>query len=206
MKVTTSTIATTSFGKLRGYTLEVLNLLEKESLTSRNISERTLKTNPYVQTYLCRLRNYGLAENNEHFWFLTDKGVKIWNFLKKNYYFHLTNNRTTTQQQQNNNTYFYKKPLQVSISSWSGKNNLSDCEKEVVELLIKHFNDTSSKYIFFQDPYTLSEKTGFNVETLRVALQNLRQDNIIYLIRDRTQNCWKLGLKKAFIELLEGGE
>jgi len=203
----TSTISTTSFCRVRGFSETVMNLLDGSQLTSRQVCDATLKEGNYVRRYLYNLKNYGLIEKNEDLWSLSDKGTFLLS-LSKDYTNKQTNKqikseRRVKEERKKSESCLYKKPLQVSLSAWGLKDSLSDCEKEVVELLIKHFNETNSKYIFFEDPYTLSEKTGFNVETLQNALQKLRQDNIIYLIKDRTQNCWKIGLKKAFVELLK---
>lgn len=181
-------------------------MLSEEELTSSQIAERLDKTSCFVRQYLYRLRNYGLAENNEYFWNLSQKGVEIFNLLKSLKYFHSTSNRRVTERQQKSNSYLYKKPLQASLSAWSGKDSLSDCEKEVVEMLVKHYDATGSKFTLYQNEYELSERMGFTIETLQKAIKRLREDHIIYLIRERTQNCWKLALKKAFVELLESGE
>jgi len=200
IKATIST--TTAFGKLRGFTLTVLDLLE-EGLTSHQVAEITEKSNLYVNVYLFRLRKYGLASKNEGFWFLTEKGVQIRNLMKR---YNNNNNRTITQQQHNHNTTITldsrKRPIQLSLDNWSRKDSLTDCEQRVVEVLLDHYNKTRSKVITFKDQFELSESFGFNVDVVEVALQHLFQDHIVWPPRrEPSLNCWKIGL---YVEFLEG--
>jgi DNA-binding transcriptional regulator YhcF (GntR family) len=76
-------------------------------------------------------------------------------------------------------------------------------EKEVVELLLKHYNETGSKFILVRDHFELAEKIGANPGEIIEALKNLRQDNIVYLYRSDIRGYWKIGLKKGFVEILE---
>ncbi|RLI42427.1 hypothetical protein DRO69_10390, partial [Candidatus Bathyarchaeota archaeon] len=80
--------------------------------------------------------------------------------------------------------------------------NLDDLEKAVVEVLIEHYNRTGSKFIMVKDQYELAEKLNANPSELPNALKNLRQDGIIYIFKDKTFNCWKIGLKKQFLEAI----
>jgi DNA-binding Lrp family transcriptional regulator len=76
-------------------------------------------------------------------------------------------------------------------------------EKEVVEALMKHYNETGSKFILVKDQFELAEKLKANPSEVLEALKNLRQDNIIYLYRSDIQGYWKIGLKKSFLNILE---
>jgi DNA-binding transcriptional regulator YhcF (GntR family) len=76
-------------------------------------------------------------------------------------------------------------------------------EKEVVEVLMKHYNETGSKFILVKDQFELAEKLKANPNEILEALKNLRQDNIIYLYRSDIQGYWKIGLKTNFVKMLE---
>jgi len=79
--------------------------------------------------------------------------------------------------------------------------NLNDCEKEVVEVLLAHYNRTGSpfKYVNYLEDLQLD----YSSCVLQEAIRKLRQDNIIYIWQDRAMNALKLGLKKAFLEKLQ---
>lgn len=93
------------------------------------------------------------------------------------------------------------KPLihgQIRLDAWSQAHSLSECEKEVVDILVAHFNQTGTPFLYpSQD-----QLSNQDPKTLQTALQRLRQEGIIYLIRDPTLQSWKLGLKKDFIQKL----
>jgi DNA-binding transcriptional regulator YhcF (GntR family) len=76
-------------------------------------------------------------------------------------------------------------------------------EKEVVEVLMKHYNETGSKFILVKDQFELAEKLGANPGEVVEALKNLRQDNIVYLFRSDIGGYWKVGLKRGFLRVLE---
>jgi hypothetical protein len=73
--------------------------------------------------------------------------------------------------------------------------SLSECEKEVVDILVSHFTETGTPFLYPSQEQLASH----DPKTLQVALKRLRQEGIIYLIRDPALG-WKLGLKKALIE------
>lgn len=75
--------------------------------------------------------------------------------------------------------------------------------KEVVEVLLNHYNETGSKFILVKDIFELAEKLKANPTEVLEALKNLRQDNIIYLYRSDIEGYWKIGLKANFIKILE---
>jgi len=76
-------------------------------------------------------------------------------------------------------------------------------EKEVVEILLRHYNETGSKFILVKNQFELAEKLKANPNEVLEALKNLRQDNIIYLYRSDIQGYWKIGLKTNFLQVLE---
>jgi len=200
----------TTLGRVRGFTIELLHHLQDGKKRCCDLVEITGKSHPYVWRYLKRMQNYKLVEKNDGFWFLSDIGV---NFLK-----HLNivyNNiieyrqiidRKKKEERQLIDTSFTNvkvKPMkQVPISLWLQSSDREHLEKEVVEVLLKHYNETGSKFILVKDQFELSEKLKANPGDIQVALKNLRQDNIIYLYRSEVEGFWKIGLKKAFLETL----
>jgi len=98
-----------------------------------------------------------------------------------------------------------KTTKQIPISLWLQNSGLDNVEKEVVELLLKHYNETGSKFILVKNQFELAEKLKANPSEILEALKNLRQDNIIYLYRSDIEGYWKIGLKTSFIKILESG-
>jgi transcription initiation factor IIE alpha subunit len=212
MKLTEETLSfgatTTSFSRLRGKTLWIMEILQDGgSLASWQIAEQTMKSSNYVNVYLFRLRKHGIAKRHDGFWYLTDFGKDLTSLLTRDdrdrdrdrdrY------NTSTTQQQHNNNTSPQKRLVQVSIQAWLRDSSPPDAERGVVDLLVSHYNKTGSKFVLVKDHYAMSDLLSINVHEVPDVLSRLRQENIIYLMRDPTSGQWKLGLKKAFLELLE---
>jgi hypothetical protein len=195
---------TTSFGKIRGFTLQVLQFLARHGeMRVSELCETFQKSPQYLIRYLYNMQNYGLVLNQDCFWKLTEKGALFNSYFEKivekdSIYM----KEVRKKLERNKKVTILRVQKQVSLENWSRNHDLSDCEKEVVDTLIKHYNETGSKYVFFNDPYSFAEKIGFNLDVTKEALQKLRMDNVIYLIRDKTHGCWKLGMKKAFVEAL----
>ncbi|MDI6904750.1 MAG: hypothetical protein QMD13_04590 [Candidatus Bathyarchaeia archaeon] len=76
-------------------------------------------------------------------------------------------------------------------------------EREVVEVLVDHYNETGCKFVLVKSQFELSEKLGANPGEVLEALKNLRQDNVIYLYRSDIEGYWKIGLKTSFLKILE---
>ncbi|MEM3577610.1 MAG: hypothetical protein QXX51_04045 [Candidatus Bathyarchaeia archaeon] len=178
------------------------------------LSERTGKPSQYVRRYLANMRKYGLAEQNGAFWFLTDSGVSFTEHLKRHYE-NILNNTFIEYRKKEERKEKDKRKLtekrkafqaelkQISASFWLSESELSVTEKEVVELLVNHYNQSGSKFILVKDEFELSEKLKANSGDVLEALKNLRQNNIIYLIRSEFKGYWKVGLKKNFFIMLQ---
>lgn len=181
------------------------------SVASWQVAEQTSKSCRFVNVYLWRLKKYGIVKKEDEFWFLTDFGEDIAVVLctrDRDRDRDMSNNvhkynRSITEGQQKYNTSPQKKPIQVSIQNWLRDSSPGDAERAVVDLLVSHFNKTGSKYVLVKDHYAMSDMLSINVNDVADVLAKLRQENIIYLMRDPTSGLWKLGLKKAFIELLQ---
>lgn len=198
----------TSFSRLRGMTLWVMEILKDGgSLASWQVAEQAMKSSRYINVYLNRLRTYGVAQKRDEFWFLTDFGKHLTNFLiglrPDRYRYRYKYNTSITQEQHKNNTSRKAKPRQLSLAVWTRNCSLGEAERGVVDMLVAHYNKTGSKYILVKDHYALSDMLSINVDTCVNAITNLRQDHMVYLIMDRVSGCFKLGLKVAFVETLE---
>ena len=208
MAVNYALLSTTStaLGRVRGFTITVLYLLFDGGGRCCDLAERSGKSQPYIHRYLRNLRKYGLAVKNDAFWFLTPKGVEFVKYLdfvnnkiieyRKNIERKKKDNRKKVESNQPKNT------KQIPILLWLENSSLDTVEKEVVEVLLKHYDETGSKFILIKDQFELSEKLKANPSEVLEALKNLRQDNIIYLYRSDIQGYWKIGLKTNFIKAL----
>ena len=153
------------------------------------------------------MERYGLALKNGDFWFLTDSGVEFVKYLdvvynniidyRKKIERKSKENKKKVESNQPKNT------KQIPISLWLQNSSLDNLEKEVVEVLLSHYNETGSKFILVKDQFELAEKLKANPNEILEGLKNLRQDNIIYLYRSDIQGYWKIGLKSSFIEILK---
>jgi len=197
----------TALGRVRGFTITLLCMLYDGGGRCCDLAERAGKSWNYVSRYLRNLQKYGLAAKNDAFWFLTPKGVEFVKYLNVWY-----NNIIETRKKQERNekqtrkkqeTLAPKAYKQTPISLWLQNSGLDSVEKEVVEALLNHYNRTGSKFILVKDQFELSERLKANPAEVLEALKNLRQDNIIYLYRSDIQGYWKIGLKKAFLKILE---
>ena len=213
---TTSTVS-----RIRGFTIELLFLLKDECLTSTEISQRTGKSGNYVRCYLYNMRKYGLVDKELCFWKITILGRKI-----IEHYIKVNNIIIESKRKQKKSKRRVKeskrwirkkedllcaetsfkacrrKTRQIQIEPFLRNCNLDDLEKAVVEVLIEHYNKTGSKFIMVKDQYELAERLNANPSDLPNALKNLRQDGVIYIFKDKTFNCWKIGLKKQFLEAI----
>ena len=155
------------------------------------------------------MQNYGLVEKQGLLWNLSVLGEDFLSYLNIVYNniieYRKKIERSTKEVRKKINTSRPKRHKQVSISLFLRDSKLDDTEKEVVEVLVNHYNKTGSKFILIKDEYELANKLSKNPQGILQALVNLRQDNIIYLMRAHDfPGYHKLGLKRDFVTLLEG--
>jgi hypothetical protein len=153
------------------------------------------------------MERYGLALKNGDFWFLTDSGVEFVKYLDVVYNniidYRKKVERKSKEDRKKVESKQPKSSKQIPISLWLQNSGLDSVEKEVVEVLMKHYNETGSKFILVKDQFELAEKLGANPGEVVEALKNLRQDNIVYLFRSDIGGYWKVGLKRGFLRVLE---
>lgn len=197
---------TTSLARVRGFTVELLYYLKKKRLRCCELVQKTMKYHAYVHRYLRNMRKYGLVTKNELFWEITPVGVDFFDYLDIWYIDILEYGKKQERSKKEVRKIKMKKKKkhgkQVNITMWQSECSLDSTEKEVVEVLVNHYNRTGSKFILVEDQYELANRLEKNVQTIMPALKKLREENIIYLYRSTFDGVWKVGLKKDFIELL----
>jgi len=200
----------TTLGRVRGFTIELLYHLNEGQKRCCDLVEITGKSHPYVWRYLKNMQKYKLVQKYDLFWFLTDIGV---NFVK---YLNIVYNniieyrkiieRKKKEERKKIETSFtnvkVKTMRQISISLWLQQTDRELVEKEVVEVLVDHYNKTGSKFLFFKDIYAMAERFKASPDQINQAMMNLKQDHIVYNYRDRGHEAWKIGLYKDFVEVL----
>lgn len=222
----TTTVRVTALERIRGFTVKLLVYLKRGEKRCIDIAVTTGKTRHYVHEYLERMQLYGLARKNNAFWRLTDLGDFMADYfidflkelkkeIKKERNKEINkerkkeskqiDNRQTTDNQQLDNTSPKPEPKpqrQTLLSLWLLKSPLPDKEKEVVEMLTNHYEETGSKFLYFKTPYELAERLRVNPEQVNEIMMHLSQDRIAYLWKDPKHNAWKVGLYKAFVEVI----
>jgi len=216
--------STTTPARIRGFTVELLGLLKNDVVSIFELAEITDRPLKRLRIYLSRLKRYGLIEGEGEFWTASDEGLYVLSLLSsrkkldeilskrldapediKSYssksYTEDLKHGTDRQHFDNSSTTLRQHfPKQLTLEKALQRLNLNDCEKEVVEALLAHYNRTGSpfKYINYAEDLQLD----YPSQILQEAIRKLRQDNIIYLWQDRAMSALKLGLKKAFLEKL----
>jgi len=198
---------TTSLGRVRGFTIDLLYYLKSGPKRCCELVQITGKYHDYVHSYLRNMRNYGLVEKDGVFWKLSDLGANFQAYLDIVYNniieYGKKKERKKKERGKKKESSLPKKSEQLSLSLFLRDSSLDDTEKEVVEVLVNHYNKTGSKFILVKNQYDLADRLKKNPQDIIKALANLRQENIIYLYRSTLEGYWKIGLKKHFIKLLE---
>jgi len=200
--------ATTSVAKVRGFTVSLLFHLEGRELRTMDLVDLTGKYHQYVSMYLSRMRNYELVEKYGCCWRLSENGASFLSYLRSlsddNIIIQQKENRKKTFGKQKENTSDPKRLKQVSFDLWLQNSSLDDAEKEVVEVLVDHYDRTGGKFLFADGLYGLAQRLNQNPSDLPQALRKLVEDNIIYVWKPRAATGYlKIGLKRAFIQTLE---
>lgn len=205
--ITTST--KTMLGKIRGKSIKILLLLLHEPSRTFELGEILDYPPHYVWKYLKNLQKYGLTREQDYFWFLTDQGASFTKYFDKpNIYNESINEsrkklETKSKETRNENKRVFK---QASLSVFFSNCSLEAVERRVVEVLVAHFNETESKFIYCHDQYEMSEKFDCRPDQVIPVMQHLKQDHIAYVFHDRGYNAFKVGLYKSFVELLQKTE
>ncbi len=190
----------TQWNKIRGYSMEILKLLNDcGGLSTIEIANRIDKTPRYISNYLYRLRDYGLIglNKNNWRWYITALDDIIIYIIYKD-------NRTTTQQQHKDNKRT-KENKQTATKDWQKERN-NDLEVVVVKHLIKHFHETMNKFVLSSSHDEFAELLRIRFpesSELPKTLLRLESDGVLYNVYLREKSCWKIGLKDAFINRMK---
>lgn len=184
-----------TWSKIRGFTLDLLEMLEAAPSTTTSLSLETGESTQYVYRYLRNMLGYGLVRVEDYVWHVTDVGSSLLSLTQVER--RKKEDRKKNERKQKEKA---RKPLihgQIRLDAWSGTPSLTECERGVVDNLVEHLNRTGIPFLYLSSHEQLGSHSP---RILQETLQRLRQEGIIYLIRDPTLQSWKLGLKKAFIE------
>jgi len=229
-EISTASTTTTNAGatRLRGFTVELLKLLADDAMSVFELSDITDRPLKHIRTYLSRLKNHGLIEGDGVFWTASKEGRYVLSLLssrkkpdeilskrledRQDIKSYSPESCTESSKQRHSSTtlrlqFDYTKttlPKQLTLEKAVKRFNLNDCEEEVVEALLAHYNRTRSAFIYIK--FIEDLRLDYSSQILEEAIRKLRQDNIIYIWQDRAMNALKLGLKKAFLEKLAAEE
>ena len=209
----TTTVRTSALERVRGFTAKLLIYLKNSQRRCCEIAETTGKTRHYVYRYLKNMQTYGLATKNSAFWKLTDLGDFMADYFidwfkekrreeKKSRKIEERKKKEETKIETTSPKQGPKPQRQIILSLWLSKSTLSDKEKEVVEMLTKHYEETGSKHLYFKTQYELAERLQISPDQTREVFMHLNQDHVAYCWSDPKFNAWKIGLYKAFVEVL----
>ena len=204
---------TTTLSKVRGFTIDLLFLFQNYELRVKDLIDLTGKYRQYINRYLYNMRSYGLIVKIGPYWKLTAEGASFLSYLKS-----LPTTTTTSitekkkdrrkkeeRRKKEGRKKIPKKLKQTSFSLWLDNSGLSldEAERNVVEVLMDHYNRTGSKFFFCDDLLAVVERFGILPDQVNRVLKNLKQDHVVYNYRDRNHASWKIGLYKAFVETLQ---
>ena len=204
-----STISTTTtvLSRLRGLTLEILSALHDSPMTVPAISHLVEREQRYTRVYLHNMRRYGLTSKTSHgFWELTEKGELTYTILYYTIILKIKERRKKDKSKIKERKKFPVQTRQIKIDSWLGLSNPTEAEAVVVEVLVKHYNETGSKFIYARDQYEFAEIFNISADALAQALVRLKQDHIVYHWKDKSLDRIKLGLYKDFVVRLQVGK
>jgi len=203
---TATTTTTTTLSRVCGFTVELLFRLKDRPVRTKDLVDSTGKESHYVRKYLSNMRKYGLVARNNPFWSLTDEGNSFLSYLTTTTTTTTIRERKEKDRRKIGESSEPKKLKQASLKPFLDESGLDRTERVVVEVLVKHYQETGGKFLYADDNYGLADRLGVDAELLGPALRKLIEDNIIYIYPSRGQGVRKVGLKKAFLERLNALE
>ena len=190
--------------KFRGKTLEILSVLcNSGGMTAKEIADKTGIPVRQVWTYCNNGEKRGIFERKERWgWSATPFGFFVLDINNNN------NVQTKYKQSINKVQTKYnrildsqKKSHQLDLSVFTNRSDITEPERVVVEVLVKHFERTGEKYRYFRDFYHFCDETGLGAVDAPEAIARLKEEGCIYTRRDEFG--WKIGLKVNFVERLK---
>jgi len=185
--------------KYRGHTLTILGVLtELGGLSTRQISDKTGIPVKVVYVYCSRGVEQGIIYRQESWGFAaTSLGLKILSIAPSSY----SHNTKVTQKQHKPNTITTEESRTVNLTSFSKREDLTEYDKQVVEMLSDHYCRTDVKYRLFGDHHEVGETFKIPESELQQTLRHLKEEGCIYVLK--TPMGWKIGLMKGFIARLK---
>lgn len=199
---------TVQINRIGGFSLDILGeLYSKNVLTTPEIASNLNRKQSYVRVYLHRLYKYGCIERKARWgWIIEPLGTDILRNNNNN----IGNKRATTKQQKSNkrvtetsNDSRTTVSRQLNLSLYESDPNVTEPEREVVMLMVSHYERTGEKYRYFKDIYDFCEQTGLSAVGVMELLAKLKQEGVIYMREEKMLGMWKIGLKVNFIERLQ---
>jgi hypothetical protein len=190
--------------KFRGKTIEILGVLSNSGgITTREIADRTGISIKVLNVILPRGERKGIFERKELWgWKASPFGFLILSINNNN-----NSNTNTTQIQHKYNTNTTRtldssrKSHQLNLSVFTNRSDVTEPERVVVEVLVKHYERTGQKFRYFSDFYHFCDETGVGATDAPVAIARLKEEGCIYTRKDEFG--WKIGLKLDFVERLK---
>ncbi|MFB6075972.1 MAG: hypothetical protein ABEK17_02410 [Candidatus Aenigmatarchaeota archaeon] len=182
-------------------------LYNRGPLTAIELSRILDQKKNYIRSYLYRLEKYGcLSKTDGSVWQITETGIDIIiindiDIANNN---NIESNRKATEKQQKSNrkATVNKPTVQTAIDSFLS-NSSTEYERVVVMALVKHYESTGEKYMYYRDPREFCDQMQIPIDDANVILAQLKQNGIIYIMKDKMLSMLKIGLKSHFVERLQ---
>lgn len=208
-KCSSTTTTTVQITKVRGLSLDILALLQSRGgLYTPEIAEEMGKSKRHVRTYMHRLYQYGCVDRFGRWgWEITPSGSDILLYNNNN-----IDNRNITETSQKHNrsitetshdSHTTHNSRQLDLSLYSDDQYVSDPERVVVAALAEHYEKTGVKYRLYKNTDAFCDEMDISSFEVTELIAKLKQDGVIYMIKDYHLNMWKIGLKKDFVERLQ---
>jgi len=198
-------------GKIRGFSLDILALLEnKGGLYTPEIAEELGKSKSYVKVYMHNLFNYGCVDRFARWgWQITALGTDVLLYNNNN----IGKRRVKEEQKKSkrtvketsNDSHTTNSSRQLNLSLYSDDPDVTEPEVVVVLALAEHYERTGEKYRYYADMYDFCDQMGITSIGIGELMAKLKQDGVIYIRKETMFEgiSLKVGLKKDFVERLQ---
>jgi hypothetical protein len=189
--------------KFRGKTIDILGILSNSGrMTTREIADHTGIPVRKVWTYCNNGEKRCVFERKERWgWKATPFGFFILNINNNNVQ---TKYKQSTNEVQTKYNHLYtvpKKSHQLNLSVFTNRSDITEPERVVVGVLVKHYERTGEKYRYFRDFYHFFDETSVGAVDAPPAIARLKEEGCIYTRKDEFG--WKIGPKVNFVEKLK---
>ena len=223
MESTAVSTTTVCWGKVRGFSVELLLLLLDGAKTLHMLSTTTGRNYRYVYRYLYNLKRYGLVVYSDGLWMINYDAIDVIDMILQNrlyykdyevikslYIDYIYERNMKEVGKKYERSMKEKRKRKVSIKHLSINNGLPKAVEwlkqfklngdaiRVVEELANHLKQTNTPFILVQDQYEAAQRFKLPLQKLDHIISKLRELGVIYLHKDVTGK-WKIGLKKHFI-------